>query len=72
VTEIHDIELQSILQMSFKTLNGSVELDNLISTLLVFEAYSRMTDDVFSSTITQRFIVMKKAMNEMKRLVTIC
>jgi hypothetical protein len=52
-------------------MNDSIELDDLISILLVFEAYSKMTDDVFSSTITQRFIVMKKTMNEIKQLMII-
>ncbi len=72
IAEMLTIDLESALQMSFKTLNDLIELDDLISTLLMFEAYSRMTDDVSSSTITQRAIVMRKIMNEVKRLVTIC
>jgi DNA-binding FrmR family transcriptional regulator len=57
--------------MSFKALNNSIELDDLVSTLLMFETYSRMIEsDASSSTITQRVIVIKKAMNEIKRLVT--
>jgi hypothetical protein len=71
IAEMLTIDFESALQMSFKTLNDSVELDDLISTLLMFEAYFRMTDDVSSSTITQRAIAMRKAMNEVKRLVTI-
>ncbi len=66
------IDLESVLQMSFKTLNDSVELDDLVSTLLMFEAYLRMIEsDASSSTITQRIIVMKKTMNEIKRFMTI-
>jgi hypothetical protein len=57
--------------MSFKTLNEFVESDDLISTLLIFEAYFRMIDNDFSSTITQRFIAMKKTINEMKRFMII-
>jgi hypothetical protein len=71
IVEMLTIDLKSVLQMSFKALNDSIEFDDLILTLLIFEAYSRMTDDVFSSTITQRAIVMRKVMNEIKRLVTI-
>ncbi len=72
VTEISDIDSDSVLQMSFKVLNNSIESDDLISTLLMFETYLRMTElDAFSSTITQRFIVMKKVMNEIKRFVAI-
>jgi hypothetical protein len=70
VTEILDIDLESVLQMSFKILNDLIELDDLVSTLLIFKAHSRMIDDAFSSTITQRFIVMKKTMNEIKRFKT--
>jgi hypothetical protein len=65
------IDLESALQMSFKTLNDSTKLDNLISTLLMFETYFKMIDDVFSSTIIQRAIVMRKIMNEIKRLMII-
>ncbi len=57
--------------MSFKALNDSIELDDLILALLIFDAYSRMTDDVFTSTITQRAIAMRKTMNEVKRFMTI-
>ncbi len=72
VTEIPDINSDSALQMSFKALNDSTEPDDLISTLLMFGAYLRMTEsDASSPTITQRVITMKKAMNEIKRLVTI-
>ncbi len=72
IAEMHTIDLESALQMSFKVLNDSIELDDLVPTLLVFEAYPRMTEsDASSPTITQRVIVMKKAMNEIKRFMTI-
>ncbi len=71
IVEMFIIDLESILQMSFKTLNEFVESDDLISTLLIFEAYFRMIDNDFSSTITQRFIAMKKTINEMKRFMII-
>jgi hypothetical protein len=48
VTEISDIDFESVLQMSFKALNDSIESDDLILTLLIFDAYSRMTNDVSS------------------------
>jgi hypothetical protein len=72
VTEISDIDFESALQTSFKTLNDSIESDDLILTLLMFDAYFRMTkNDASSSTITQRAIAMRKAMNEIKRFMTI-
>jgi hypothetical protein len=37
--EISDIDLEIILQMTFKALNDSIELDELIFILLVFEVY---------------------------------
>ncbi len=70
IAEMLVIDLESILQISFKTLNDSAKLDDLISTLLMFEAYLKMIElDASSSTITQRVIIMKKTMNEIKRLV---
>ncbi len=72
ISEMLIIDLESVLQMSFKTLNDSVEFDDLILTLLVFDAYLRMIEsDALSSTIIQRFMIMKKTMNEIKRFMTI-
>jgi hypothetical protein len=71
ITEMLTIDSDSALQMSFKVLNDSIEPDDLIPTLLMFDAYLRMIEsDASSSTIIQRFMIMKKAMNEIKRLVT--
>ncbi len=65
IAKISDIDSNSILQMTFKALNDSTELNDLIFILLVFDAYSRMIEmNAFSSTITQRFIAMRKTMNE--------
>jgi hypothetical protein len=56
--------------MTFKALNDFAELNELIFTLLVFEAYSRMIEmNALSSTITQRFVAMRKAMNEVRKLI---
>ncbi len=72
VIEILGIDSNSVLQMSIKVLNDSIESDDLVSTLLMFETYLRMIElDASFSTIIQRFMIMKKAMNEIKRLVTI-
>ncbi len=72
VAEMPDIDVESVLQMSFKILNDSIKPDDLISTLLMFDAYLRMTEnDASFSTITQRAIAMRKAMNEIKRFMTI-
>jgi hypothetical protein len=69
-TEISNIDFEITLQMTFKVINDSIELDDLIFTLLVFEAYSRMIEmNVSSSTITQRAIVIKKTMKEVQKFI---
>ncbi len=52
IAKISNIDSNSTLQMTFKALNDFVEFNELIFTLLVFEAYLRMIEmNVFSSTI---------------------
>jgi hypothetical protein len=66
--EISDIDLELFLQMTFKVLNDSIELDELIFILLVFEVYFRMIEmNVSSLTIIQRAITMKKIMKEVRK-----
>jgi hypothetical protein len=68
-TEISEIDFELVLQMTFKIINDSIELNNLISILLVFEIYFRMIEmNTSSSIITQRAIVMKKIMKEVRKL----
>ncbi len=67
--EIFKIDSELALQMTFKVINDSIELNNLISILLVFEIYFRMIEmNTSSSIITQRAIVMKKIMKEVRKL----
>ncbi len=52
VAKTPEVNSNSILQMIFKTLNDSIDLDDLILTFVVFGAYSRMTEmNVSSPTI---------------------
>jgi hypothetical protein len=68
-TEISEIDFELALQMTFKVINDSIEFNDLISTLLIFDVYLRMIEmNVSSSTITQRAIAMKKTMNEVRKL----
>jgi hypothetical protein len=70
IAKIFEMDSNSILQMSFKAFNDSTDFDDLIFTLLVFDVYSRLTEmNVFSSTIIQRFIEMRKTMNEIRKLI---
>jgi hypothetical protein len=71
-TEISDVDSEITLQMTFKVINDSIELDELILTLLIFEAYLRMIEiNASSFTITQRAIAMRKAMKEVQKLIAI-
>ena len=66
--EIPGIDPNLKLQMTFKIINDSIDFHDLMSTLLIFDAYLRMIElNAFSSNITQRAIVMKKAMDEIRK-----
>ncbi len=72
VAKLFEIDSNSILQRIFKTLNDSINFDDLIFTLFVFDAYLRTIEmNVSLSTIIQRFIAMRKAMNEIQKLIVI-
>jgi hypothetical protein len=71
IVEISDITLDLVLQMTFKAINDSVDSNKLVSTLIVFDVYSRMSDlDASSSTITQRAVTMRKIMKEIRKSMT--
>lgn len=64
-TEIPGIELDLALQMIFKAINDLVGPNGLVLTLLVFGAYSRMTElDTPFPLISQCAMAMKKVMDE--------
>ncbi len=69
-TEISNIDLEIALQMTFKVINDSIEFDELIFTLLVFDVYPRMIEmNASLFTITQRAIAMRKAMKEVQKSI---
>ena len=51
IIEIFKINVDLVLQMSFKVLNDSIKSNDFVFTLLVFNLYSRMTDMNASSFI---------------------
>ncbi len=54
--------------MIIKAINDIVEFDELVLTLLVFEAYSRMhTMNSSASSIIQRAKIIEKAINEVRK-----
>ncbi len=55
--------------MTIKAVNDIADFDDLVLTLFVFDAYSRMHVINFSfSSITQRVRVIEKAMTEIRRI----
>jgi hypothetical protein len=71
-TEISSIDFEIALQMTFKVINDSIEFDELILILLVFDVYFRMIEmNVPSLTITQRTIAMKKTMKKVQKFIAI-
>ncbi len=70
VFEILDIDSNSTLQMTFKTLNDFADLDDLVFILLVFDVYSRMIEiNISFFTIIQRSIAMRKTMKEVRKTI---
>jgi hypothetical protein len=62
------INKKIILQMIVKAINDIVNSDELMLTLLVFDAYSRMhVINSSISSINQRAIAIEKAMTEMRK-----
>ena len=69
ISKIPGIDSNFELQMTLKAVNDSIKSHGLVPILLIFGAYSRMTElNAPSPTINQRAIVMKKAMDEMRKL----
>jgi hypothetical protein len=63
-----DVIKKMMLQMTVKAINDTADSDELMSTLLVFEAYSRMNAMNLSiSSINQRATIIEKAMIEMRQ-----
>jgi hypothetical protein len=63
-----DTSKEIVLQMTVKAINDTADLDELVSTLLVFDAYSRMhAMNSSTSSINQRAIAIEKAMTEMRK-----
>ncbi len=53
IVEISNIDSNSTLQMTFKALSNSIDSNDLMLILLVFDAYFRMIEmNAFSSIIT--------------------
>ena len=70
IAEVSSIDSELELQMIFKTINDFVDSNELVFILLVFEAYSRMTEsDASSLIITQRATIMKRVMKKVRKCI---
>jgi hypothetical protein len=66
-----DIIKELMLQMIVKLINNTIELDKLMLTLLMFDAYSRMhAMNLSISTVIQRAMMIEKAITEVRKIRT--
>ena len=67
--ELPDLGREAALQMAFKAINDTAGPDGIVPTLLVFGAYPRLVEsDAPSQTVSHRATVLKKAMEEVRKL----
>ncbi len=68
IIENLDVDKEFVLQMIVKAINDTVDSDDLMFILLIFEAYLRMhVMNLSISSITQRAMIIEKAMIEIKK-----
>lgn len=68
ITEILSIQSNLALQMSFKAINNLIGLNKLVSTLLVFNTYLKMTEQkVLFLLVIKCVTVMRKTIDEIKK-----
>jgi hypothetical protein len=64
-----DMIKEMILQMTVKAVNDTIDSDDLVSTLLIFEIYSRMHFmNSSASSINQKTMIIEKAMTEVRKI----
>jgi hypothetical protein len=67
--ELPDLDRDAALQMAFKAINDTAGPDGIVPTLLVFGAYPRLVEsDAPSQTVSHRATILKKAMEEVRKL----
>jgi hypothetical protein len=72
IAKFSNIDSNATLQMTFKTLNDSVDSNDLILILSIFDAYLCMIEmNVSLLTIIQQFFAMRKTINEVRKSIVI-
>ena len=73
IAELPDINKDIALQIAFKAINNSVGPNGLIPTLLVFKAYLYIVkSNAPNPTVVTRAAVLKKAIEEVRKLKAKC
>ncbi len=63
------INKEIMLQMIVKAINDTVDFDELMLIVLIFETYSRIhVMNLSTSSITQRAMIIEKAMIEIRKI----
>jgi hypothetical protein len=66
-----DVNKKIVLQMIVKAINDTIDLDELMLTLLIFDVYSRMhVMNSSTSSIIQRVMTIEKVMIEVRKFRT--
>ncbi len=66
---LSSIQMKIVLQMIVKAVNDSIDSDEIVLTLLIFDSYSRMINDsLSSSSMMQRAQIIRKTMRKVQRL----
>ena len=69
-TKISNIDFEITLQMTFKIINDSIDFNELMFTLFVFDVSFCMIElNAFLFILTQRITAMRKIMNKIKRFI---
>ena len=72
ITKISKIDFEMTLQMTFKIINNSINFNELMFTLFVFDVYFCMIElNAFFFILTQRTAAMRKIINEIKRFIVL-
>ena len=70
ITKISNIDFEITLQMTFKIINNSIDFNELMFTLFMFDIYFHIIElNAFFFILTQQTITMRKIMNEIKRFI---
>ena len=72
-TELQDLDRNTAFQIAFKAINNTIGPDGLVPTLLIFGAFSHITEsDFLLLTVAQCIAALYKAIKKVKKLRADC